>query len=233
MAFKFDDSYIGAAIAFGKKAREAKTSGDTDQAQAMMANKASSAIGGALTAVNGVTGILNTALQSANIQDTSKYEGQIDLLSQAGNRNYYDYGQLAEDMSNTDFSVNTDYDVIRGMGGKGVTKEKVGAVGSSTLNGAMTGLQVGGPWGAAIGAVVGAGSAIGGILAGDAKARIQQGFLDANADRATTDAMLNFNAGLEEIGNRRNRFNLANYAAKGGKIEIKKENEGKFTAAAK
>lgn len=233
MAFKFDDSYIGAARAFGKKAREAKAAGDNDQAQAMMANKASSAIGGALTAVNGVTGILNTALQSANIQDTSQYEGQIDLLSQAGNRNYYDYGQLAEDMSNTDFSVNTDYDAIRGMGGKGVTKEKIGAVGSSTLNGAMTGLQVGGPWGAAIGAVVGAGSAIGGILAGDQKARIQQGFLDANADRATTDAMLNFNAGLEEIGNRRNRFNLANYAAKGGKIEIKKENEGKFTAAAK
>lgn len=233
MAFKFDDSYLGAAMAFGKKAKDAKAAGNEEEAQAMMANKASSMVGGALTAVNGVTGMLNTALQSAGIQDTSQYTNQIDTLGQAGNHNYYDYGQLARDMSNTDFSVNTDYDAIRGMGGKGVTKEKIGAVGSSTLNGAMTGLQVGGPWGALAGAVIGAGSSIGGILAGDAKARVQQGYLDANADRATNLAMLNFNAGLEDISDRRNRFNLVNYAAKGGKIEIKKENEGKFTAAAK
>ena len=94
MAFKFDDSYLGAAMAFGKKAKDAKAAGNEEEAQTMMANKASSMVGGALTAVNGVTGMLNTALQSAGIQDTSQYTNQIDTLGQAGNHNYYDYGQF-------------------------------------------------------------------------------------------------------------------------------------------
>lgn len=194
---------------------------------------ASSAIGGALAIGQGALGILDTSLQAAKIQDTSGYENEVGLLGRAGNRNYYDFDQLSTDYANTDMGLDFDYDAIRGMGGKGVTMEKASAVGSSALQGAMTGLQVGGPWGALIGGVVGGGSALAGVFAGDSAARSKEAALRASADKAANAAQLNFNAGMEQVSSLNNRKGMVNSVAAGGHIEIAESKRGSFTEAAK
>lgn len=185
--------------------------------------KGSAIAGGAIAGLSGVSNILNTSLNAAKIQDTSQYQNQIDDLSRAGAFNYNNFDQLANDMSMTDFNVGIDYDDIRGMGGSGVTKEKVGAVGGSALSGAATGLQIAGPWGALVGGVIGAGAGLAGVLGGDQKARIQEDYLNLQAQRAQDAAQQNFAAAHEMISENNNRYNMVNAVAKGGQIQRRRQ----------
>lgn len=192
-------------------------------ASGLKSMKGSAVAGGIISGISGASNILSTSLGAAKIQDTSRYQNQIADLSRAGAFNYNNYDQLANDMAMTDFNVGIDYDKIRGMGGKGVTKEKIGAVGSSALSGAATGLQIGGPWGAAIGAVVGGGAALAGILSGDKKAQIEEGYLNLQAQRAQISANENFDAAHERISDTNNRYNMVNAVANGGQIKRRKQ----------
>lgn len=184
----------------------------------LKSSKGNAIAGGVMAGVSGVSNILTTSLNAAKIQDTSHYTNQINDLSLAGTQNYNDFDQLANDMSNTDFNVGVGYDDIRGMGGKGVTMEKVGAVGGSAMSGAAAGMQIGGPWGALIGGVIGLGAGLGGVLSGDQKAKIQQKYLQSQAQRAEDTANLNFAAAGERIMDNSNRRNMVNAVAAGGPI---------------
>lgn len=198
---------------------------DVNQLKSSLGSMKGSAIaGGAIAGAQGAMSLITNAMNSAQIQDTSAYSNQIAQNAMIGNQNYNSFEQLAADMG-TRRDVDINYDDIRGMGGKGVTAEKAMAVGSSTLSGATTGMQIGGPWGAAIGGAVGLLSGVGGILVGDKKAQIQQDFLNSEAQRAQAISDINFEAAGEELRDRNYRQSFSNIVAHGGHIHRRKIKE--------
>ena len=189
------------------------------------------AVASGLMAVGaGINGILNPSLQAAEIGDTTAQRARIADVSHLGEGNYYDYDQLGADYANANFNIgNISSNDIRGLS----TKEKIGSIGSAGLAGASAGMQVAGPWGALAGGVIGVGSSLLGIASGNRKEEREAINLNNQADIAQQYAQQNFAAAFEQVADRKNRQAQVNIAAQGGSIHIKKENEGKFTAAAK
>lgn len=183
--------------------------------RALRAQQGQAIAGGIVSGLTGATSILTNAAQSAQIRDTSMQEGAIADLSRAGAYNYNNYDQLANDYAQTNFGgPNISYSDIRGMN----TGQKIGSVGTSALQGAATGLQIGGPWGALIGGVVGLGAGLGGVFMGDSAARAKQNSLNLQADLASDSARQNFAAAHERIGDNMHGQNAVNAVAKGGLI---------------
>ena len=175
--------------------------------------------GGIISGLNGLATIGAGALQASRINDTTGFSNQIDDLSRVGTYGYNNFDEIARDYQNTDFNQSIDYDDIRGMS----TGQKIGNVGTSALAGANTGMQIAGPWGAAAGAVIGAGASLAGILSGDRKAKIEEGFLNAKADIASDMALANLNAASERVSDRIDRKGVINAVADGGKIDRKSQ----------
>lgn len=193
---------------------------DRDAADnALRAQQGQAVAGGIITGLTGATSLLTNAMQSAQIRDTSMQEGVISDLSRAGNYNYQNYDQLANDYAQTGFSPNFGYQDIRGM-----TKgQQVGSVATSALNGATTGMQIGGPWGALIGGVVGLGTGLGGVLTGNSLAHAKQDSLNIQAGLAADAARQNFAAAHERIGDNMHRQQAANVVRDGGRVQTIKE----------
>ena len=182
--------------------------------QALKARQGQAVAGGIISGLTGATTLLSNAFKDAQIRDTSMQEGIISDLSRAGNYNYNNYDQLANDYAQTNFNPSFSYQDIRGM----TTGEQIGSVGTSTLSGAATGLQIGGPWGALIGGVVGLGTGLGGVIAGNNAARIKQESLNLQASLAADAARQNFEAAHERIGDNNHRMNAINAVKYGGPI---------------
>ena len=182
---------------------------------ALRSQQGQAVAGGIITGLTGATTLLSNAFKDAQIRDTSMQEGIISDLSRAGNINYNNYEQLANDYAQTDFNPQFGYQDIRGM----TTGQQIGSVGTSTLSGAMTGLQIGGPWGALIGGVVGLGTGLGGVLTGNAAAHAKQDQLNLEADLAADASRQNFAAAHERIGDNIHRQNAINAVAEGGPIK--------------
>ena len=182
---------------------------------ALRAQQGQAVAGGIVTGLTGATTLLSNAFKDAQIRDTSMQEGVISDLNRAGNYNYNNYEQLANDYAQTDFNPKFGYQDIRGM----TTAQQIGSVGTSTLSGAMTGLQIGGPWGALIGGVVGLGTGLGGVLTGNAAAHAKQDQLNLEADLAADASRQNFAAAHERIGDNVHRQNAINAVAEGGPIK--------------
>ena len=181
---------------------------------ALRSQQGQAVAGGVLSGLNGATTLLTNAFQSAQIRDTAMQENQISDLSLAGNYNYQNYDQLANDYARTNFSPQFNYDDIRGMS----TGQQVGSVATSALSGAATGLQIGGPWGALIGGVVGLGTGLTGVLSGNEEARNRLKALNLDASLAADASRMNFAAAHERIGDNIHRQNAVNAVAKGGPI---------------
>jgi hypothetical protein len=175
--------------------------------------------GGIVTGLTGATTLLSNAYKDAQIRDTSMQEGIISDLYNAGNYNYNNYDQLANDYAQTNFNNNFNYQDIRGM----TRGQQVGSVATSTLSGAATGLQIGGPWGALIGGGVGLLTGLGGVMTGNAAAHAKQDSLNLQADLAADAARQNFAAAHERIGDNIHRQNAVNAVAKGGRIQTIKD----------
>ena len=182
--------------------------------QALRAQQGQAIAGGIVTGLTGATTLLSNAYKDSQICDTSMQEGIISDLNRAGNYNYNNYDQLANDYAQTNFSPNFNYQDIRGM-----TKgQQIGSVGTSALSGAATGLQIGGPWGALIGGVVGLGTGLAGVASGNAAAHVKQDSLNLQATLASDAAQQNFAAAHERIGDNIHRQNAVNAVAEGGQI---------------
>lgn len=181
---------------------------------ALRAQRGQAVAGGIITGLTGATTLLSNAYKDAQIRDTSMQEGIIADLNRAGNYNYNNYDQLTNDYAQTNFNPQFGYQDIRGK----TKAQQIGSVGTSALSGAATGLQIGGPWGALIGGVVGLGTGIGGVLAGNTKADIQQQSLNLQADFASDNARQNFAAAHERIGDNIHRQNAVNAVKNGGPI---------------
>ena len=169
---------------------------------------------GLTAGLTGATTLLSNAFKDAQIRDTTMQENQIADLRNAGNVNYNNYDQLANDYAQTNFHPQFNYQDIRGM----TTGQQVGSVATSTLSGAMTGLQIGGPWGALAGGVIGLGTGLGGVLTGNAAAKTRQETLQIDADLAADASRQNFAAAHERIGDNIHRQNAVNAVANGGPI---------------
>lgn len=182
--------------------------------QALKAQQGQAIAGGIITGLTGATTLLSNAAKDAQIRDTSMQEGIISDLNRAGNYNYNNYDQLANDYAQTNFNPQFGYQDIRGM----TTGQQIGSVGTSALTGAATGLQIGGVPGAIIGGVVGLGTGLGGVLEGNNSAHVRQNSLNLQAGLASENAQMNFAAAHERIGDNIHRQNAVNAVARGGQI---------------
>ena len=174
--------------------------------------------GGAIAGLTGATQLAGNAMQAAQINDTTKYENELQDYVDYSNYNYSNYDSLSNAMSQNYLSPMPDYDEIRGM-----TKgEKIGNLASSALQGASMGMQIGGPVGAAIGGAAGLLTSGIGIISGNNAARRQEDLINAKAINAQYAANQNFQAAHERIGDYNNRKGAVNSVAKGGQIETSK-----------
>lgn len=181
---------------------------------ALRSQQGQAVAGGIVTGLTGATTLLSNAFKDAQIRDTSMQQGMISDLSLAGNYNYNNYDQLANDYAQTNFSPQFNYDDIRGMS----EGQQIGSVATSALSGASTGLQIGGPWGALVGGVIGLGTGLGGVISGNDTAKVRLRSLQLQRDVAAANAQQNFAAAHERIGDNIHRQNAVNAVAKGGPI---------------
>ena len=164
--------------------------------------------------LGGVTGMIQTAVDAAKIKDTSEEQSYIDTLNNQP-VNFDSYNSLEQLWNSTSFA-NTKYtaEEIRGMNGW----QKAGSVLSAAGQGALTGLQAGGPWGALAGAVVGTGAGIAGVLTGDAKARRESSRLNTEGMVANNNFINKFENNTKNIAMNNKNEALLNIAAEGGYV---------------
>jgi hypothetical protein len=172
--------------------------------------------------LSGATSILGTALDAAKIKDTNTEQSIIDDLA-SKETDLGNYDSLEQLFTNTSFA-NTGYNWkdVRGMNGWQMTGSALGA----TAQGAMTGLQVAGPWGALGGAVVGLGAGLGGIFAGNAKAKKEANRLNYAGDMANKTFVRNFENSSRNIAMNSKNEALLNIAAFGGPLYPSEFNNG-------
>lgn len=178
------------------------------------ATKRNAVATGLMSFGSGVAGIMNGALQAAEIPYPAQQIYDINELSHQGAGNYYDYDQLGADYAHMRGIDTVRAKDIRGMD----TMDKVGAVGTSALSGAKAGFEIGGAWGALAGGVIGGLAGVGGVIAGDQKAKREAINLNNQAEIAQQFAQRNFDAAFEDVANRKHRQLQANIVAEGGKI---------------
>lgn len=190
--------------------------------------------GSALSSVGsiagGVTSIVDSALQNAQIADTSKIQ---DSIAETATNTFQDvdsYDDMTDAWDNINFqkSSYTQKDLRGQSGGKLALN-----TGKGILSGAMAGASVGGPWGAVAGGLAGLGAGLAGIFTGNVKARREAEWLNNEAEYANAQAVNNYNKQINSI-NENNAFEMMrNIAKDGGKIYIRPSRRGTFTAAAK
>lgn len=172
--------------------------------------------------LSGATSILGTALDAAKIKDTNTEQSIIDDLA-SKETDLGNYDSLEQLFTNTSFA-NTGYNWkdVRGMN----EGQMAGSVLSATAQGAMTGLQVAGPWGALGGAAVGLGAGLGGIFAGNAKAKKEANRLNYAGDMANKTFVRNFENSSRNIAMNSKNEALLNIAAFGGPLYPSEFNNG-------
>ena len=179
-------------------------------------NNDSGALAGVLGALGaGIPGVVEPALQAAQIKDTSEEQSMIDTMNSTANMNLNSYDSLEQLWNQTNFAK-TDYSMedVRGMS----AGQQTGQVFSAAGSGAMTGLQVGGPWGALIGAVVGTGVGAAGAITGNVKARREASRLNTEGMIANNNFIKGFEHNAKNIAMNNKNEALLNIAAEGGYV---------------
>lgn len=179
------------------------------------------------SALGGVSSILDSAMQNAQIADTSAIESTMDNAGKNVEASSLD--SLMEQWGATsNFGNQTSWRDVRGMSGG----EMAGNILGAGLSGASAGAAAG-PWGAIIGGAAGLlGSGIGAAV-GNQKARNKAAELNEMANEANLRQQLAFSSNAQSIMNQQNLANMSTLFSKGGKIYIKPSKRGTFTAAAK
>lgn len=182
----------------------------------LKSQKAASAVGGISTAIGGIGDILNTSMDMAQIEDTSTQHNQIDSMATIGTGDYSSYGDILTDYTRlSQMQPDTSYDSIRG----GSTVERIGGVGKNIASGAMTGYQVGGPWGALAGAVVGLGAGIGGWITGNQNAKAESALLKAEYNNNQQIAQNNILKSTDKMAGIQFSNMYKNRMAEGGRLK--------------
>lgn len=180
----------------------------------------------ALPVLNGVSGVLSSALDLGSIRDTTNDSVLIDTFANTEFSGNNANSLLGEWNSTNLLDNNYNVDDIRGYSDREMAGKILGSVGKGALAGSKFG-----PIGTLIGGAIGGISSGFGAFIGTKKAEdeaFQLKKLQREANSRVVDA---FNSQAQDF-NMQN-FNNRTIAADGGKIHIKKKNKGKFTAAAK
>lgn len=166
------------------------------------------AISSASSVLSAATSILSSSLENAEIEDTSAAENEIN--SRRNTR--FDYGDFDSLMSAyNNRGVKADYTM------EDFTKEGRGMnILGATASGAMTGAQIGGPWGAVIGGAVGLLGSGAGYFIGNHKAKQAAERLNIAADEANRRYINSFATSASNISNSMFNNSLLNLAAEGG-----------------
>lgn len=118
-------------------------------ANMLQKEKNATGFSGALTGMSGVLSMGNQISEMMTPADTSKYDAQLNKMSNLGKQNYFSNNSLLQSYDQLPrFSVAaSDLNPTAG--------ESALQIGSTTLNGAITGYKVGGIYGAIIGGAAG------------------------------------------------------------------------------
>lgn len=170
---------------------------------------------GAISGVlGGLSGVVKGFTSNSQIADTSGIRSGIE---ETENTNYgaaSDFQGLSGMYTDTDWQ-DTDYEMkdVRGVS----AGQMIGNTLSSVASGAMAGLSMGGgPWTAIAGAAIGLGTGIGGIFAGNKKARKEAAELNRLAEMANRRAENNYGNTYNNLKAEEMQRSLLNVAAKGG-----------------
>lgn len=180
-----------------------------------------------LGVVNGLSGVLDTSLQASRPNDTTWYRNYLDDMAQRNNGNYYDFASLGSDAASSVIMPRLSYADTRGMGGRGITKEKIGAVGSGFIGGLQAGKELGWPAALALG-VAGAGAAGAGIMFGDNAGQVQYDLNLASINQTMDINKGNIGAGLNQVNQWKHNNNAVNSMAEGGSMRDYNTNGGYF-----
>lgn len=175
---------------------------------------ATGAIGNGFAIAGGLADIIGNTTQAAQVVDPIAVRARLDNINGIGSNSIMNTGDIIGGYRNLAAGTDVSNYDFRGM----TTRDKVGKVGTSAFTGAATGLQVGGPWGAAIGGLVGLGSSLAGVAIGDNKAKINEEAARSDLAIATNNATNNLNAAADRDMMRTNNALRANRVAEGGKI---------------
>ena len=186
---------------------------------ASSANTAKSAfssdnLGGTLSSgIGGIGSIISDSIKMSEIADTTDIKNQI-----TQQQNYIVKANSNEDLL-SEWSTRKElspisYDKVRG---KSDGELALGVLGTTT-QGATTGLQMGGPWGALIGGIIGLAAGGIGVGVGNANAKAEQKELNRKIKIANSNNLSSFDTKASTI-DKANDFNLLyNYAAYGGNL---------------
>lgn len=207
----------------------------------------SSNLGGTIGSIgSGVTSIVQTGMNNAQIADTSSIQDQIkaqnNMVVGAS-----DNASLLNEWSHLSM-LKDDYSWKDIRGGSNANRA-MNTIGGATQV-AMTGATVGGPIGAIAGAAIGLGSGIAGWITGNKKAKRRARRLNQQASDANERALLSFENRASDVDTQNDLNIKSNFFNDGGPITmrytgvmspfgntfgdggifIKPENRGKFTA---
>ncbi len=158
--------------------------------------------------------ILNSGIKNADVVDTTGIQDTIKT-----------YGSGAVEQSSREALTNqwvtsnglkTNYDSSQFRTTDG---QRLSNTFNSTLSGALTGAQIGGPWGALAGGVIGLGSGLIGIFEGNRRAREEADKLNNMAMEANIQRNRNYVTAAENLDNQDFMLAMKNYSAFGGPIE--------------
>lgn len=172
---------------------------------------ASQAIGGVFSGLQGLSGIYDASKALATTHGVEDIENQLEDVKSTtyamGNNN-----SLLDSWYSNPESVDINYDTVRGMRSSDVAGGILGATGQ----GAMTGLQVGGPWGALIGGAVGLLSSGAGAIAGHFNTKYDVERLKKEQEKAEKQRAVNFETAITGTQKMNIKNNMSNYFDLGG-----------------
>lgn len=186
-------------------------------------------VSGALSGINALTQIGSIASDLSGVKDQTQYINTVNDLSQLGKSGYGSFDQVISDYNNlgnmnAQLKQNNDYDSIRGMS----TGQQLGKIGNATATGAMAGMSVAGPVGAAVGAGIGLLASGAGALYGNNAAKLTQGLNTQRAANATAIAQTNMQAGVDALKEKTSKLNYSNRKDDGGQINRKQLSAQEF-----
>ena len=179
--------------------------------------------------LNDTAALANTVVDSAQSDDISFFDDNIDRLNNYGRGlNYSNNQSVLSAYNNMPSTMSLDVKQVNPTG-----LESAKNIGMGALQGAKLGNELGGFWGAVGGIVVGGGLAAGADYLRRRANGINVDLANTRQDIAEESMNMRLLNGADQAHNVAYNTMYKSHMANGGQIHIKKENEGKFTAAAK
>lgn len=158
--------------------------------------------------------ILQTGMNNAKTTDTNSLENQIEQAPSIQSKAKTNDELLKDWSNNYNPLEHVSYNQIRG----GSTGSRVMSTLDAAVQGAETGMTVGGLWGATAGAVVGLGSGIAGSIFGNKKAAKQRDDINKKIDEVNQRNLLNLNNKAQAIQAQNALKMQASYFGEGGNL---------------